>query len=592
MRISNPVAALTAAGARRAGFRLLVAAAIIYCLLWPMVMLVRGAFIGSPFASDTVWTTSGFRQVLSDPQLVSNIGASLLLSFGVTVGSLIGGTCFAVLATRFQTRLRGWITPMMVVAAATPGLFYAISWAMLANPNAGIVSRLFASVGLGSIGQWFNAMSWPGLIIVGSLKVTGFAYLFLVGPMSAADRSQEDAAVISGASRINAFFTITLPSLAPAYFAVGMLLIVAGIQAFDMPAVLGLPVGIKTLSLRVNDYLVGYAEPNWLAANAIAVLTMLFVAILVTIQIWVLHGKDHVTVAGKSQQGARLRPRRWGWVLDLAILAYALIAIVAPVAQFVIGSFQPFFGLYGAWTLDNYARLFSDPVGIGALQSTLVIAFVGASITVLAGFFMAYVITRAPGSGIGILARIGSWIPATTPGIVLSVALLFTYLSTPFVRELFGTHWLMMFALMVGAIPIAVRAAEGMIAQVSRELEDAAFICGANVLPTLIGILARLCAPSLIGAWLLISLWMAGTLDIPLLLQSTRSQTVATYAYSLVTQGEFSLAAAIFVSFLVLLAACTLALILLYLLIRMLMNRPRLLAAEPLALSGEKLHAD
>ena len=85
---------------------------------------------------------------------------------------------------------------------------------------------------------------------------------------------------------------------------------------------------------------------------------------------------------------------------------------------------------------------------------------------------------------------------------------------------------------------------------------------------------------------------MAGTLDIPLLLQSTRSQTVATYAYSLVTQGEFSLAAAIFVSFLALLAACTLALILLYLLIRMLMNRPRLLAAEPLALSGEKLHAD
>jgi iron(III) transport system permease protein len=592
MRTPKLVASLWTRKARVAGLKILAAAAIIYCLLWPMIMLVRGAFIGSPFASDAEWTLSGFRQVLSNPQLASNITATLLLSFGVTFGSLVAGTYFAVLATRFQTRFRGWITPMMVIVAATPGLFYAISWAMFANPNAGILSRFFTAIGLAGIGHWFNAMSWPGLIVVGAMKVTGFAYLFLLGPMSASDRSQEDAAVISGSSRFNAFFAVTVPSLAPAYFAIGMLLIVAGIQAFDMPAVLGLPVGIKTLSLQVNDYLVGYAEPNWLAANAIAVLTMVFVAILVAVQIWVLHGKDHVTVAGKSQDAATSIPKRWGWVLDLSIVAFALIALVAPVMQFVIGSFQPFFGLYGTWTLANYARLVSDPVGIGALRSTLVIAFVGASITVLAGFFMAYVITRAPASAIGILARIGSWVPATAPGIVLSVALLFTYINTPFVRDLFGTPWLMMFALMVGAIPIAVRAAEGMIAQISRELEDAAYVCGSNALSTLIGILARICAPSLIGAWLLISLWMAGTLDIPLLLQSTNSQTVATYAYSLFTQGEFSLAAATFVSFLVLLAVSTLILAAMISLFRTIANRSQLPSTGVLSASGGTLHAD
>jgi iron(III) transport system permease protein len=146
-------------------------------------------------------------------------------------------------------------------------------------------------------------------------------------------------------------------------------------------------------------------------------------------------------------------------------------------------------------------------------------------------------------------------VPATAPGIVLSVALLASYIATPLLRQLFGTPWLMMLALGVGGIPIAVRAAEGMIAQVSPELEDAAHICGASQAAAAIGIVARLCSRNLVGAWLLIALWMAGALDVPLLLQSSDSQTVATYAFGLLNAGEISQAAAVFVIYLVALAA-------------------------------------
>src|SRR5690606_32162742 len=141
------------------------------------------------------------------------------------------------------------------------------------------------ALGLGSWGAAFNALSWPGLILVSILKVTGFAYLFLIGPIGAADRSQEDAAVIFGTSRLRAFFAVTLPSLAPAYFATGMLLLVFGIQTFDMPAVLGVPVGITPLSVLVNDYLIVNTRPDWASAAATAVLTTLFVVALVAIQL-------------------------------------------------------------------------------------------------------------------------------------------------------------------------------------------------------------------------------------------------------------------------------------------------------------------
>jgi iron(III) transport system permease protein len=539
-------------------YRWLIVAVIGYLLIFPLFMLIRGSVTQSPFAAETVYTLDGFRTVLSDRNFYRAFGNSLILSTLTAIGSLVLGTYFALVATRASVAFRGWITPIMVVVTATPTLFYAISWAMLANTNAGILPKLLASVGLAFVGDMLNAVSWPGLVFVSILKVTGFAYLFLIGPIAAADRSQEDAAVVFGSSRLQAILTVTLPSLAPAYFAVGMLLLVFGIQTFDMPAVLGMPVGINTLSLLVNDYLVINARPDWAAAAASSVLVMLFVAALVAVQLWSLRGKDFVTVGGKAQNGSARPARSLGWAISLSILSFALLALVAPVVQFVVGSFQPFFGLYGTWTLRNYATVLSDPVGVGALRTTLAIVFLAAPITVMAGFLMAYAMLRQPGSVLSVVSRIGSWVPATAPGIVLSVALLSTYINTPGVRALFGTPWLMALALMVGGIPIAVRAAEGMVAQVSPELESAARISGAGPAAAIFGIVARMCAPSLLGAWLLISLWMAGTLDVPMLLQSSNSQTIATYAFGLFGNGQIPEAAAIFLLFLLMLGALVL----------------------------------
>ncbi len=555
MRFLRP-ATESAFGVSRLG-RTLAAAAICYLLIWPIVMLLRGAFMGSPFAAVHVWTLDGFRTVFGDPRLARTIATSLVLSLSVAFGSVTLATGFAVIRTRLPARLACMITPTMVLIAATPALFYAISWAMLANPNAGVIPRLLTAIGLGSIARLFNALSWAGLIGVGILKVSGFAYLFLIGPVAAADRSQEDAAVIAGASRMGAFLGITVPLLAPAFFAVLMLLIIFGIQVYDLPAVLGLPVGIETLSLRVNDYIVGTSTPDWAAAHAASLLAIALVAALLAVQTAVLRGKSHVTMGGKAAPAPRRGERRPGWTLavDAWILIYCLVALVLPASQFVIGAFQPFFGLYGVWTLANVRAVLDDPVGVQALGTTLATSLVAAPLTVLCGFFMAYAMARTPRGLLAILSRVGSWVPATAPGIVLSVALLATYIATPGLRALFGTPWLMVLALGVGGTPIAVRAAEGMIAQVAPDLEDAAFICGAGRVAAAVGIVARLCAPSLIGAWLLIALWMAGTLDVPLLLQSNDSQTVATYAFGLLNAGEIARAAAVFVIYLGLLGA-------------------------------------
>jgi iron(III) transport system permease protein len=157
---------------------------------------------------------------------------------------------------------------------------------------------------------------------------------------------------------------------------------------------------------------------------------------------------------------------------------------------------------------------------------------------------------RHPGTFLARLARVGSWVPIFAPGIVLSLALLWAYLNTPFVKYLYGTPWLMLFALIVGSIPVAVRAVEGIVAQIGREVEEAARICGANTLSAVAQITARLCTPSLLVAWLVVGLGISGTLDIPLLFQSINAQTVATMAFYLFNYGQVPQAAALFILYL------------------------------------------
>jgi iron(III) transport system permease protein len=240
---------------------------------------------------------------------------------------------------------------------------------------------------------------------------------------------------------------------------------------------------------------------------------------------------------------------RWAPVIDTIIIGFIMVALVMPFVQIVIGSLQPYFGLYTTLTLNNYAAVLNDTAKVTALVNSLFIAIGGGFLVVALSFGLIYVMQRSRSWPIVYLFRILSWLPATAPGIVLSLAFVWAYLTTPIVRNLYGTPFLMLIALVVAHVPIAARACEGIIVQVSRDLDEAARVAGAGPWSAALEITARLCTPSLLGAWLLISLAISGALDVTMLLQSTDTQIVATLAFSLFNNGEVAEAAALYLLF-------------------------------------------
>jgi iron(III) transport system permease protein len=125
----------------------------------------------------------------------------------------------------------------------------------------------------------------------------------------------------------------------------------------------------------------------------------------------------------------------------------------------------------------------------------------------------------------------------------------------PGLKSLYGTQWIVLLALIVGTTPIASRAVGGSIAQIARELEEAARTSGASALRATVGILVRLIAPSFAVSWLLSGIVASGNLDIPILLASANNQTVPLLAYNLYNNGSLSQAAATFCVFIGIIAA-------------------------------------
>src|SRR6202042_1393626 len=111
--------------------------------------------------------------------------------------------------------------------------------------------------------------------------------------------------------RVRAFFDITLTALAPALLAAGMLIFVDVLQVFDLPAVLGMPAGIHTLPLRVNDYLQQAANPNWAAASALSLVIVVVIGCLLILQRSILKDRDYVMIGGKGGNTGQAPIGRW-----------------------------------------------------------------------------------------------------------------------------------------------------------------------------------------------------------------------------------------------------------------------------------------
>jgi iron(III) transport system permease protein len=209
---------------------------------------------------------------------------------------------------------------------------------------------------------------------------------------------------------------------------------------------------------------------------------------------------------------------------------------------------------------------------MSSIGLTITLAAVGGLISATIALLLAYVASKKS-AWVKSFAAMVSWSPQAIPGVIVGLALMSAYLPIPGLRSLYGTVWLLLIGFIVVVIPIASRAVEGGLVQISSELEDAARVSGASAVQTFGSIVLKLVMPSFLAGWFLSGLVISGNLSLPVLLVSPNLQPAAVRAYDLYTQGYTTEAAALFLLLLAAIVALALVLACLFWAVKTLYSR-------------------
>jgi iron(III) transport system permease protein len=462
---------------------------------------------------------------------------SLWFAAGSAAIALVVGWIMAWIVERTNAPLKGLAYVTAIISLGTPYILYVSAW-LLVFGKAGPVNQLYRTLS-GASDVLINIYSMPGMVLVEGFLWSPLAFLLVGATLRNANPELEEAARVSGAGVWATIARITMRLSLPAIMALSMLVFIRAIEAFEVPALVGLPGRISVLTTDIYTNMMARAPPDLGGSSALSVLMLLLVLVLLYVYGGLSrHAERFATITGK---GFRPRP------FDLGRLRYVAAGILAvdfvlllmvPMLMLAWISLLPFFAPVSAASfklvsLANYRTvLASDHVEL--MINTMLVAVATATIAVGLTFLAAWLaVRRAPG---GWLVERLATIPLVFPGLVLGVAVMQVFLRLPI--PLYGTIGILIWAFVINYLPYGMRYSSSGMLQIHRELEEAAAVCGASALTRLRRIVAPLLAPALVAGWLFIFLMATRVLSLAILLAGPRSQTMAVAMFDLWGNGQ------------------------------------------------------
>ena len=493
----------------------------------PVAILIYGSFTVPPPGMNYAGASlANFVQVLEGHKLLSGLSNSFIVATFATTLALVVGGSMAWLVERTNVPFKNLAYMTCVVSLGTPFVVYAVAWLFLLG-RVGPLNDLYRML-TGSTDVLFNIHSLVGMILVQGFIWCPVVFLLLAPAFRNANADMEEAARMCGATVLETIVKISMKLALPAVLATALLVFIGNLEAFDIPALVGMPAGINVLTTDIYES-IRLQPPNLGRACAFSVLMLILVGILFWFYNRVARNADRfASITGKGFRPRAFDLGRMRWIGGALIVLSFIVLLVLPLLALLWAALSPFprpirLAGFSSVTLSNFSNVLGSPDTVWLGVNTLLVAAGAATsvmaITVFAGWLSA---RNRPG---GALINQLAMAPFVFPGIVFGVAIMQIGLRVPV--PIYGTLWLILFAFAVRYLPLGMRYSFSGVLQIHRELEEAAAVSGATPLTTLRRIVAPLMSPAIIAGWLFIFLVASKELSIAVLLASPRAQTIA-----------------------------------------------------------------
>ena len=202
-------------------------AVLAYLTLFPLAILVLGAFSSGGSVFDFQFTTRWFARVLTDQASFELLANSLAYAGGSAVVAFAMGTAIAWAVERSDVPLRNLWYGIALVPLIVPGIIHTIAWLFLLSPEIGWINAPLK----GAFGFSLSAYTIPGMIWIEGLHSAPLAFVLMSAAFRTMDPSLEEAAAASRADPWKTLRRVTLPLLLPTAASVVLILFVRTLDA-------------------------------------------------------------------------------------------------------------------------------------------------------------------------------------------------------------------------------------------------------------------------------------------------------------------------------------------------------------------------
>ena len=511
-----------------AGVTLLSIAVFALFLIYPLFSLFVSAFQD---ASTGAWSMQNFVHFFERKYYYQSMINSFSVTTCVTILAVIIGTIVAYFMTLYKIKFKSAVEICIVISLLSPPFIGAYSWILIGGRN-GYVTRFLAQYGI----DFPSIYGFAGILLVLTLKLYPFIYLYVAGAMKNIDSTLIEAAESLGCSGIRKVVTIIVPLITPTILAGALMVFMNAMADFGTPMLIG--EGYNVMPVMIYSEFINEVGDQANFAAAMAALMVLITSTIFMLQKYVVNRKSFTM--------SSLRPLPVGELHGLRkvivhLFIYTLVALsMIPQLVVIYTSFLKTSGsiFVDGYSLDSYRTIF-DSLGT-AISNTYLFSTTAMIAIVFLGMTIAYLTTRKKSWLTEIIDTL-SMFPYIIPGSVLGITLLLAFNDEP----LSGTAAIIIISLIIRRLPYTLRSSSAILYQLSPSMEEASISLGASPLKTFFKITAVMMLPGVMSGAIISWITAINELSSSIILFTGATKTMSVAIYTEVIRASYGTAAAL-----------------------------------------------
>src|ERR1700716_4021388 len=297
----------------------------LYLAVLPLGFLLWQSFFTPQTAAKAAELTLGnYRQAYGSPDTWVLFWNSLRFALGASLLAFCIGTVLAWMNERTNTPFKSLFFALSLIPLIIPGILFTVAWILLGSPKIGLINLVLQRI-FDTDAVFVNVYSLWGMMWVDGLHYSPVAFLLMTAAFRSMDPALEESAVMSGAGILHVAARITLKLSWPAVFATLLILFVRAIESFEVPALLGLPVGIQVFTSAIYQAIHHYPSEVGLASSY-GVTLLLITSFGIYFQSRMSsRGSKYATVTGKGFRPRQIDLGPWRWFTAGIFIVYFMV---------------------------------------------------------------------------------------------------------------------------------------------------------------------------------------------------------------------------------------------------------------------------